>query len=130
MTVLERNEQLETALFNLKGVVRGMRKALTDFSLAYENNYRLYLRHRLKVDKPHGYPKAPWRNAVLKTCQEWEDAVKQVKALGLPLRSDLPKNWDCLAALDCILGKTNSDAYILDAGAELYSVTLPWLYLY
>jgi hypothetical protein len=44
--------------------------------------------------------------------------------------SDLCKNWDTLAALDCILDSTSTSAKILDAGAETYSRILPWLFLY
>ena len=74
--------------------------------------------------------KAFWENAVLKTQDEWKSTIDQVKNLGLPPHRDPPKNWDSLAALDCILRRTDKTAYILDAGAELYSTILPWLGLY
>ena len=77
-----------------------------------------------------GYPAAPWVNAVLKSQEEVDRVVEQVQSLELPLMSDLPKNWDSLAALDFILRNTNRHAKIFDAGAELYSVILPWLFLY
>jgi SAM-dependent methyltransferase len=35
-----------------------------------------------------------------------------------------------LAALDCILASASRSANILDAGAEIYSRILPWLFLY
>src|SRR6266567_1081187 len=114
----------------LRNAIRDTRSAIRDVVLAPETNYQVYLKYKYKVGKPQGYPRAPWRNAVLGTREEWKTAVKQVETLGLPLHSDLPKNWDSLAALDCILKRTNLDAHILDAGAELYSVILPWLYLY
>ena len=69
-------------------------------------------------------------NAVLQTRQEWQFAVEQALTLGLPLHQDPPKNWDSLAALSAILTRTDSSAKILDAGAEMYSVILPWLSLY
>ena len=69
-------------------------------------------------------------NAVLQTRQEWQFAVEQALTLGLPLHQDPPKNWDSLAALSAILTRTDSSAKILDAGAERYSVILPWLSLY
>ena len=69
-------------------------------------------------------------NAVLQTRQEWQLAVEQALTLGLPLHQDPPKNWDSLAALSAILTKTDTSAKILDAGAEMYSVILPWLSLY
>jgi SAM-dependent methyltransferase len=53
-----------------------------------------------------------------------------VERLGLPPHSEPTKNWDSLAALACILERTKREARILDAGAELYSVILPWLCLY
>lgn len=92
--------------------------------------YLTYLKHLAGIAKPRGYPRAPWRNAALKSCQEWERAVDQVKTLGLPVKRDLPKNWDNLAALDCILTRTDHTASILDAGAGQVSVILPWLLMY
>ena len=73
---------------------------------------------------------APGENDVLKRRQQWFDSLDQVVRLGLPHHIELPKNWDSLAALDCILRRTGREASILDAGSELYSVILPWLYLY
>lgn len=79
---------------------------------------------------PTGKPIAPWHNAVLKTSKESDEATEQVRRLGLPIVRDLCKNWDTLAALDCILDSTSTSAKILDAGAETYSRILPWLFLY
>jgi SAM-dependent methyltransferase len=67
---------------------------------------------------------------VLRTRAACDQAISQVKVLGLPLVSDPPKNWDCLAALDVILATTTRRAPVLDAGAERYSQLLPWLALY
>lgn len=92
--------------------------------------YRILSKRKYGVKEPRRYPDAPWENAVLRTKEEVDRAVEQVKKLGLPLMEDLPKNWDSLAAVDCILKKTNKKATIFDAGAELYSVILPWLFLY
>jgi SAM-dependent methyltransferase len=69
-------------------------------------------------------------NGVLKTRREWAKAVEQVKTLRLFPHPEPSKNWDSLAALACILRSTKQTANILDAGAELYSVILPWLFLY
>ena len=82
------------------------------------------------VTGPHGYPDAPWTNAVLKKQEEVKASIEQVRTLGLPIRDDPPKNWDSLAALDLILRTTTSKARIFDAGGELYSMILPWLFLY
>jgi SAM-dependent methyltransferase len=92
--------------------------------------YRLLLRMSEHVSGPTGQPLARWHNAVLKTRQELDEAVKQVKRLGLPIVADRPKNWDTLAALDCILSNTSRKSRVLDAGAETYSRVLPWLSLY
>ena len=75
-------------------------------------------------------PRAPWHNAVLKTRKERNSAIRQVKKLGLPLVAALAKNWDSLAALDCILEHVPRSGRVLDAGAELYSQILPWLSRY
>lgn len=95
-----------------------------------EARYRLYLKLMWGVDRPSARPHFPYGNAVLKTADEWENAVREVRALGLPPHKDSPKNWDSLAALDSILKMTGPNARILDAGAELYSTILPWLFLY
>jgi SAM-dependent methyltransferase len=92
--------------------------------------YRLALaRDRGTIHRP-ARPHAPWHNAVLQTERERDYAVDQIRSLGLPVMQDRAKNWDSLAALDCILSNTTPRARILDAGAELYSVILPWLFLY
>jgi len=67
---------------------------------------------------------------VLRNSEEAGNAIRQVRKLGLPAVKDLPKNWDSLAALDLILRHTGKDARIFDAGGELYSMILQWLYLY
>lgn len=98
--------------------------------LGTDLGYRLYLRLRYGAGRPKGLPDAPWHNAVLKSRREWEEALSQVRSLGLPPHPHDPKNWDSLAALDSILAETDREARVLDAGAELYSAILPWLYLY
>jgi SAM-dependent methyltransferase len=92
--------------------------------------YYLYL--ILKgTNKSLRYPTKPiLTNAVLKTKQEYKNALNQVKSLGLILHTDLAKNWDSLSALSIILKLTNKNASILDGGGQLYSVILPWLFLY
>jgi SAM-dependent methyltransferase len=102
----------------------------SDAALLTSAGYRLSLRRRHGVDGPRGFPLAPWRNAVLKTRREWEASVAQVRALGLCPHGTAPKNWDSLAALACALEHTKPSARILDAGADLASVILPWLFLY
>lgn len=92
--------------------------------------FRLSMRIRYGASGPHGYPDAPWHSAVLKNRTESNDAIGQVNTLGLPAMREPLKNWDSLAALDLILQCTGKDAYIFDAGGELYSMILPWLFLY
>ncbi len=104
-------------------------------SLAYQvlqstgPGYRYLLRRRNGIRRPTRRPKAPWHNAVLRTNAEIAEAIGQVRDIGLPPHEDDPKNWDGLAALDCILGRTNRGARVLDAGAETWSTMLPWLAL-
>lgn len=92
--------------------------------------YRFLLRRDYGVSGPHGYPNAQWANAVLKSQDEVDAAIDQIRMLGLPIMDDAPKNWDSLVALDWILKTTNKNARVFDAGGELYSVILPWLSLY
>jgi SAM-dependent methyltransferase len=92
--------------------------------------YLALLRRDNQVNGPSGAPTALWHNAVLKTQKELEQVLDQVAKLGLPAMRDSPKNWDSLAALDCVLRVTSPRACILDAGAETYSRILPWLSLY
>ena len=40
--------------------------------------------------------------------------LEQVARLNLPAMGDPPKNWDSLAAMDCILEATTPKAHILD----------------
>jgi SAM-dependent methyltransferase len=107
-----------------------IRSRLQSILLRTESGYRFFLKRTYGVDNLKGYPEVPWENGVLKTPRQWEDAVEQVRQLGLYPRSDPSKNWDSLAALSTILRRTDNKAYILDAGAELYSTVLPWLFLY
>ena len=115
----------------MKGLWRGrVRDRILDITLATNLGYRLYLRHKSGRWRPSGSPNARWMNTVLETRESWEKSFEQVKMLGLPPHPDAAKNWDSLAALDCVLSEYESNAWILDAGAEFYSVILPWLYLY
>lgn len=69
-------------------------------------------------------------NTVLKSREDVERAVAEAQRLRLPPLGDPPKTWDTLGALYEVLSRTRQDAAVLDAGAELYSRILPWLYLY
>lgn len=106
------------------------RLVYSETALATSVGYKFALKRRYGVSRPLGYPQAPWRNAVLKTRTEWETATAQVRALGLPPYNTAPKNWDGLAALAATLQATQPTAAVLDAGAALGSMILPWLFLY
>ena len=69
-------------------------------------------------------------NTVLKTHAEVQQSVAEAERLKLPAFSDPPKTWDTLGALHEVVTRTSKDARVLDAGAEMYSRILPWLYLY
>ena len=105
-------------------------QALINLSNRVNIDYSVYLKIMHGVSAPTAYPDAPWTDSVLKTQEEVDRAISQVKSLGLRVRGDLPKNWDSLATLDCVLKNTDKSARIFDAGAALYSVVLPWLFLY
>jgi SAM-dependent methyltransferase len=68
-------------------------------------------------------------NTVLKSNDEITDYTDRVKKLGLPISSDNSKNWDTLIAYSEITKKTSKESVVLDAGAEIYSRMLPWLFL-
>jgi len=92
--------------------------------------FRTEIGRRILVGRGLEVPNASWDNRTLKSTKEWQDALEYVERLGLPPHREPTKNWDSLAALACILKRTTKEARILDAGAELYSVILPWLCLY
>ena len=105
-------------------------QALINISGKVNIDYSSYLKVVHGISAPAKYPEAPWTNAVLRTQEEVDRAVSEVRDLGLGVRGDLPKNWDSLATLDYVLKNTDKSARIFDAGAALYSVVLPWLFLY
>jgi SAM-dependent methyltransferase len=90
---------------------------------------RQSLRHA-GADIPPRKPQTWWMNTTLQSRKQVEQAFTEVLACGLPPHMDRPKNWDALSALHCILDRTNKNAAVLEVGATLYSVTLPWLYLF
>ena len=63
---------------------------------------------------------------VLKSQTQVEDALEQVRALGLRPHPGTPKNWDSLAAISLILHELGTDSRILDAGGTLYSMPTRW----
>ena len=91
------------------------------------------LRRRLIREGGRFPPRPPqhaWINTALKSNQQIQAALEEVRSCGLPPHLDLPKNWDAITALSLVLKYTGTSAKILDAGAPLYSRILPWLYMY
>lgn len=93
------------------------------------SGHLFYIRRDEGIKGSSSKPSAPWHNAVLQTKKEVTLSKEQVSSINLPLNGDDPKNWDSLAALDCIVANTDRNSRILDAGAEIYSTILPWLAL-
>jgi len=110
--------------------MKALTKQMTAFTCYLKLLFRVYAKVILGVGQPRGFPTAPWHNAVLKSRAEWKSALEQIDTLGLPRHTDPYKNWDSLAMLDFILRNTDRRATVLDAGAAVYSVILPWLFLY
>jgi SAM-dependent methyltransferase len=109
---------------------RALRLGLENFVCRTGPGYRAYLRLKHGVGTPKGLPTAPWQNTTLKSRPDVEEALAQVRRLGLVDHGDLPKNWDSLAALAVVLDHTDPTSEVLDAGAEYYSPLLPSLSLY
>ncbi|MCK5529364.1 MAG: class I SAM-dependent methyltransferase [Kiritimatiellae bacterium] len=114
----------------MKVLYKIIRTTIIKYLESSDVGFLILLRIKYKCLGPHGYPEAPWYNAVLKTQSEADDASGQVAKLSIPSISDPVKNWDSIAALDLILNNTDKNAKIFDAGGEMYSVILPWLFLY
>ena len=120
------------ALFDPDGALRrwSRRVAYSDTVLSTELGYRLWLWRRQGARRPTARPVAGWRNTVMRSRADWIAATGQARALGLPLHPTREKHWDTLAMVDCILAATPPTARVLDAGGSLFSVVLPWLFLY
>jgi hypothetical protein len=95
--------------------------------------YSLYYRLALKKKGASFLPSKvfeTYMNTTLKSKREWQEALHKVKNAGLHPHSDGPKNWDSLSALSFILRHTKKSSNILDAGGEVYSPLVEWLFLY
>lgn len=94
-----------------------------------EGVYQTYL--WLRGAKEPLPPQWSCMNRALRSSGEVGTAVEEVQRIGLfRYYMDVEKTWDSLSALSYVLENTNKDEKILDAGSSLYSVILPWLYLY
>ena len=115
---------------SLRTGLRALKITLENLVCRTRPGYRAYLRLKHGAGTPKGRPIAPWQNTTLKSRSDAEQAVAQVRKLGLVDHADLPKNWDALAALAVVLDHTDPSSAVLDAGAEFYSPVLPTLFLY
>jgi len=115
---------------NPKWSVAEIRERLKDIILRSGTAYKLFLQCEWGASGHPERPSSAYKNSVLKRRQEWEESTNEIRSLGLFSHIDLPKNWDSLKALECILENTVTTSSILDAGSELYSVILQWLFLY
>lgn len=106
-----------------------MRAALRETLLSTRLGYGAYMSARWGGG-PRERPRVDWINSALKNQAEVDASVAEARRLRLPPLADAPKTWDTLAALSEVVTRTRPDACVLDAGAELYSRFLPWLYLY
>ncbi len=93
---------------------------------------RVAVQRRLEAHRPAARrlpPPVPPTD-LLRSEQEWREAVATCRRLRLPLHHDRPKNWDALGAVATVLDRCGRAARVLDAGSARYSPVLPWLRLY
>ena len=67
------------------------------------------------------------RTSILRARSEVDRTLDYLSKLKLQPHDVRPRNWDSLIALEAIVNSFGTDARILDAGLETYSVMLPWL---
>ena len=66
-------------------------------------------------------------NCVLRSRLELHEVIGEAIGRGFPLCDDTYKNWDTLLAVDAVTRRVPETGRVLDAGAEVYSMLLPWL---
>lgn len=92
----------------------------------YKNYLRLIKGFRFSPLIPRN---VNWINTTLKSKDELDLAIRKIKNSRLNLHPSIPeKNWDSLIALNIILQNTDPSARILDAGGQINSLILSWLY--
>ncbi len=94
--------------------------------------YQRWLERRFPNSTAHPtLPTAfPAENGVLLGQAEVDHWVEVVRRCGLPEYIVPAKNWDSLAALGAVLGRTDTTGRVLDAGGIMESVISSWLWLY
>jgi hypothetical protein len=105
-------------------------KTLLVWSQRWEPLLRRSLRGRGAAESPGAVAGGFEGGRVLQEESEWVAAVTVLRRAGLPVHPDGPKNWDGLAALRLVLDRTGPEGRVLDAGGEIYSPFVEWLYLY
>ena len=126
-------------------ILMKLKRILLKFDEIYENyfsliergfflQYNFFYKNYLRVIKGFKFnPLIPknveWRNTTLKTKDEVDFAIRKLNNSKLNPHPNVPeKNWDSLIALNLILQNNDSSARILDAGGEINSLILSWLY--
>jgi SAM-dependent methyltransferase len=107
-----------------------LKSLVRDTTTRTRAGYRFKLRRAGAARRPRGRPEVRCGAGVLEGRGAVCEALNEVQRLGLPPHPSDPKNWDSLIALSCVLEHTDRGEAVLDAGATLYSVILPWLFLY
>ena len=107
-----------------------MKSWLRKKALETNPGYTFYLkRHGWGVSN-NRLPEFSVHNSALKTHKEWQKACCEANELTLPSHQTPQKNRDSLISLLEIMNLKSKNIKILDAGATLESVILPWLYIY
>jgi len=111
-------------------------KYLIKIERGYFLKFHFFYKNYLRILEGFKFPptlleKVLRMNTTLKNREEVDRTVEDLKNLRLNLHSNIPeKNWDSLIALSIILQNTDKDAVILDAGGQISSLILHWLYQY
>src|SRR5205807_5464518 len=108
---------------------RRLRGHAEDIVFRSEIAYRFYLGLKFGSSDAGGELATRNENCALQSTPQWQEDCSRMRRLGFVVHPDGPKNWDTLTALSAVLSRTDPDASILDAGAELYSPVLPTLFL-
>jgi SAM-dependent methyltransferase len=109
---------------------REIRRRAQQRLLGFEPLFWASLATHARALRPRSRPEEQRANVALRSTAEWHHSSAEVERLGLKPHNDGPKNWDALIALDLILRNTSPASAVLDAGAEVYSPLLKWLYWY
>ncbi|KMQ50161.1 type 11 methyltransferase [Chitinispirillum alkaliphilum] len=108
-----------------------IKRSLREAALSTGIGYSLYLKKKGWGRSAYDQRQFPGPNTTLKSSDEWQKCCIEVEKLRLPSHPSPQKNWDSLISLGEIINHVSSPkAKILDAGATMDSVILPWLYIY